>query len=465
MDEGSSAAGLRPSECPRQTFRASGKLLSLSIGILIMRRFTRFWLVGVTLGLLALLVLMSSPRILPVSAQAKQAPKDSEQKKAGAPARVATYKVVSVQMPATILITGELKPARSREINVPNIRSGFASTVTFLVLEGTQVKQGDRLLEFDASTLLNNEAEAQRQLDDSKLRIEKTKVDLDVQRTDLVSAVEQATGNIKVADLYAKIPKELLASNDYLKYQVNLEKAKLVLQKAQEQLKNFEANAPAQMSLQEINRSQRELELQKIENDIGLLSVDAPQDGIVIYGDNWASNRKVQVGDTLFPGQNAITLPDLSSLQVVGYVYDTELRSLSVGMVCDIGLDAVPGRTWHGRIASLSSVAGRKGFASQHKVFKAVVQPDSVDLSVMRPGMTARLEVLVSLGSGVLAIPREYLAMANDGQYYVLKGRDPKTAVAQNVQVGVFNERQVRILSGLNEGDEVMLPSATGGSK
>ena len=432
-----------------------------------MRRSTRFWLVGVTLTLLALLALVSGPRILPVFAQATQASKTTQPEKGAAPEKVATYQVVPVQMPATILITGELKPARSREINVPNIRSGFSSTVTFLVLEGTQVKQGDRILEFDASALETSEAEAQRQLDDAKLRIEKTKVDLDVQRTDLVSAVEQALGNVKVADLYAKIPKELLASNDYLKYQVNLEKAKLVLQKAQESLRNFEENAPAQMNLQEINRSQRELELQKIDNDIGLLSVDAPQDGIVIYGDNWASNRKIQVGDTLFPGQNVITLPDLSSLQVVGYVYDTELRSLSVGMVSDIGLDAVPGRTWHGKIVSLTSVAGRKGFASQKKVFKAIVQPDSVDLNVMRPGMTARLEVAVSLGSAVVAIPREYLGLSNDGTYYVLKGTNPKTAVAQNVQVGVFSERQVRILSGLNEGDVIMLPSAllTGGSK
>jgi HlyD family secretion protein len=98
-------------------------------------------------------------------------------------------------------------------------------------------------------------------------------------------------------------------------------------------------------------------------------------------------------------------------------------------------------------------------------VFKAVVQPDGIDLNAMRPGMTARLEVPVSLGAGIMAIPREYLGLAADGSYYVVKGTDHKTAVTQSVQVGLFSERMVQIKSGLNDGDEIMLPTATGGSK
>src|SRR6266542_3391253 len=44
----------------------------------------------------------------------------------------------------TILITGELRAERSRDLTVPRIQSGFASSVTFLALEGTKVKQGER---------------------------------------------------------------------------------------------------------------------------------------------------------------------------------------------------------------------------------------------------------------------------------------------------------------------------------
>ena len=120
-------------------------------------------------------------------------------------------------------------------------------------------------------------------------------------------------------------------------------------------------------------------ELKKIEGDLALLSVDAPQNGIVIYGDNWANNRKIQVGDTLFPGMPVLTLPDLSSLEAHGFVYDTDLRFVSAGTACTLSLDAVPGKSWQGTVVSLTSVASRKSFASQHKVFKAVIRPNAVD--------------------------------------------------------------------------------------
>ncbi|HYK89854.1 MAG TPA: efflux RND transporter periplasmic adaptor subunit [Acidobacteriota bacterium] len=372
------------------------------------------------------------------------------------------YTVKSTDIPHTILVTGELKAARTRDILVPNIRSGFGSSVTFLALEGSSVKQGERILEFDASTLLSQKAEAERVLDEAKLKIEKTKADLEVQRSDLLAALEDALGNLKVAELYGKIPKELQPANQYQKYQLDLEKATLARDKAKEKLANLEASVEAQMALVEVSKAQAEVDLKKIDGDIALQQIDAPQDGIIIYGDNWASNRKVQVGDSLFPGMPAMTIPDLASMQVVGFVYDTELRYLSSGMVCEMSLDAVPGKSWHGRIVSLTSVASRKGFASQHKVFRAVVQPETVEVNLWKPGMAVRLEVPVSLASNVPAIPREYLGIDRLGRYFVLKGGDPNTAAVQWVQIGAFSNSTVQITSGLSVGDKVFpIPAAS----
>lgn len=401
---------------------------------------------------------LGSRWLLPQSAERESGKSQlsAEKKSSGDEKKPEPYTVSSIDIPHTILITGELKAARSRDILVPNIRSGFGSSVTFLAVEGSAVKQGERILEFDASALLSQKAEAERRLDEAKLKIEKTKADLEVQRADLLVALADAEGSLKVADLYGKIPKELQPANQYQKYQLDLEKALLAREKAKEKLANLEASVPAQMALVEIDKNQAEIDLKKIEGDLALLSIDAPQDGIIIYGDNWASNRKIQVGDSLFPGMIAMTLPDLSSMQVVGFVYDTELRYLSQGMVCDMSIDAIPGKTWRGRIVSLTSVASRKGFATQHKVFRAVVQPETVELSRWKPGMTVRLEIPVSLASKVIAIPREYLGIDRLGRYYVLKGTDPKTATVQLVQVGVFSNRTVQIKSGLTPGDKVL---------
>ena len=375
------------------------------------------------------------------------------------------YTVSSIDIPHTILITGELKAARSRDIQAPRIRSGFGSAVTFLAPEGSFVKQGEPILEFDASTMLSQKDEAERTLDERKLRIEKTKADLEVQRADLLIALGDAEGNLKVAELYAKIPKELQAANQYQKYQLDLEKAVLARDKAKEKLANLEASVPAQMALVEVDRAQAEIDLKKIDGDIALLQVNAPQEGIIIYGDNWASNRKVQVGDNLFPGMPAMTIPDLSSMQVVGFVYDTEFRYLSPGMVCDLTLDAIPGKSWRGRIESITSVASRKGFATQHKVFRATIQPSTVEVNLWKPGMTVRVEIPVSLASNVLAIPRDYLGIDHLGRYYVIKGTDAKTAASQRVQVGAFSNHMVQITSGLTAGDKILPITAASEAK
>jgi len=376
-----------------------------------------------------------------------------------------SYRAALADIDSTILINGELRAAVSRELNVPNIRSGFASTVTYLAPEGGSVKQGDRILEFDASTLLGQKSENQRKLDEAKLKIDKTRADLEATRCDLLNEIAAAEGNLKVAQLYGRIAKDLLPANTFQKYQLDLEKAKLALEKAKEKLDNHVSSMPANLSLVEIERAQAEIDLKKIDGDLQLLEVKAPQDGIVIYGDNWANNRKIQVGDTLFPGMPVLTLPDLSTMQVVGFVYDTELRYVSTGMVCDLTLDAVPGKSWRGKIASLTSVASRKGFASQHKVFRAVVQPDAVDLAFMKPGMTVRVAVDVQLARQAVAVPREYVTADEAGRYFVWKGADPATASVERIKLGVFNHRLVQILEGVKAGDTIQRPNGSGEAK
>jgi multidrug efflux pump subunit AcrA (membrane-fusion protein) len=367
------------------------------------------------------------------------------------------YTVATGDVVNMIIVSGELQAARSREISVPRIRSAFGTTITFLADEGKAVKAGEPLVEYDASELISQKTEAERKLDEAILKIEKTKADLGSQRSDLLNSVAQAEGNLEIARLYGKIPEELLPANDYQRYQVNLEQATLALDKAKERLANLDDGMPAQIDLVEIEKSQAELDLRKIEADIKIMQVRAPQDGIVIYGDNWRENRKVQIGDQTFPGMTVITLPDLSTMEITGYVYDTELRYLSHHMPCSFGLDAVPGRVWTGKIVSLTSVAGRKGFASDHKVFKAVVQVDQQDLAVMRPGMTARVEIPVTMASDVLAVPRDYIGLDASGRYFVVKGDgNPENNSIQNIEVGVHGERLVEVLAGVDIGEKLV---------
>jgi HlyD family secretion protein len=303
---------------------------------------------------------------------------------------------------------------------------------------------------------LSSKSEAERTLDEAKLNILKKKTDLEAERCDLLNSLSQAQADLKVDELYGKISKDLLPANTYQKYQLNLAESKLSLQKAQEKLDNFEKSYASQMALVDINKSQAEINLKKIESDMALLKIDAPQDGILIYGDNWTNNRKIQAGDNIFHGMEVASLPDLSSMQVIGYVYDTEYGSILRDARCNVTLDALPGFEVGGRIVSLTSVASRKGFATTKKLFQTVVQLDKVDVERMKPGMTARIKIPLILAKDAPAIPREYLGVDSQGRNYVLKGTEPKTASKQFVKLGAIGDRLIQIASGISTGDPLL---------
>jgi|WetSurMetagenome_2_1015567.scaffolds.fasta_scaffold35593_2 HlyD family secretion protein len=375
------------------------------------------------------------------------------------------YNVRKGEVTKSLFFTGELTAARSVNIMAPNQRSAFQSMITYLAPEGEQIKAGDRLVEFDPSTLLSQRTDIERRVNDAKLKIDKKKLDLEADRCDQENSVAQAEYNLKDAQLYANIPKDLQAVNQYEKYQVNLEKAQVALQKAKEQLANFEASYAGQMKLVQITLDQALLDLKKSDNDLALLSVKAPQDGIVVYGDNWQSNRKIQEGDNVIRGTSVVTLPDLSSMQVVGYVYDTELAYLSKNLPCSFGLDAIPDKRFQGVIQSWDSVATRKGFATTQKVFKAIIKPDTVDLSVMKIGMTAHVEIVLKLASDVMTVSREYVGLDAQSRHFVLKKIDNKKSQRQYVKLGAVGDNIVELVSGANIGDSLLPVQKLGGSE
>jgi HlyD family secretion protein len=370
----------------------------------------------------------------------------------------AAYVVKNEDIVKNVILTGELRAEVSTSITAPMIQSSFSNSVTFLAPEGSIVKKGERIVEFDDSSLVSQRSEAERSLDEAKLSILKKKADLEAQRCDLLNSVAQAEAKLKQDELYGKISKDLQPANTYQKYQLNVTTSKLSLQKAKEQLDNFEKSYASQMALAEINRSQAEINLKKIQSDTQLLKIDAPQDGILVYGDNRQSRRKVQTGDSIFPGEEIVRLPDLSTMEVIGYVYDTEYSILKPNMRCTVKLDALPDFEVGGVLVSMTSVAGLKGFTSEKKVFQAVVRLDKVNSSVMKPGMTARVILPLILASQAPAIPREYIGVDALGRDFILKGKDIKTASVQFVKVGAIGDRMVQAVTGVSAGDS-LIPS------
>ena len=367
--------------------------------------------------------------------------------------KLTEYVIGSGEITRDLLLTGELKAARSIVIQAPRSQQNFGNTITFLADEGAIVKAGERIVEFDDTSLINNKTDAETTLETALLNVAKKKVDLESSRYSLMNSLKSAEGTLKKAELYGKIDKGLVSENQYERYQLDIKRAQLQLAKAQENMDNFLKTYDSEMAKVEITQAQAELQLRRIESDIAATKINARQEGIFLYGDNWQSNRKVQVGDNIFPGMEVASIPDLTSLQVIGYVFDTEYRQLSRGMRCEVSFDALPDLVVGGVVTSLTDVAGRRGFATDKKMFQATVQLDTVDPELLKPGMTARVNVPLVLANNVPVAPREYVGVDSHGRNFVRTGTDIKKTDTQFVQLGAVGDRMIEITSGVSVGE------------
>ena len=351
--------------------------------------------------------------------------------------------------------TGELVAEESVTIHAPRTRI-WALTISYLVPDGSPVKEGDILVRFDTSRLEMDRLDSEKSLEEARVRIAQKEAELEIRRQDLLLQLAQAEKNLKVAELYAGIDPGLIPRQDYEKYRFDLEKSRLDVKKGEERLSNLEKTIAAEMGIVRLDYEKEELDLQKIQREINVMTIRAPQAGHVLRAMSWETGRKFQVGDSVHEGQLVLSIPYLDTLQVRALIHDADALQLRAGMSAEIYLDSAPQRSFSARIRSLADVAKALHRRARIKQFKLTSDLLEKDLSLMKPGMTARLRVPI-LRKNVLTIERTAIRLDNRGEAYLARAGTP----AENVPVTVTaaNDHLVAIEGEIKEGDRFLFPA------
>jgi HlyD family secretion protein len=165
-------------------------------------------------------------------------------------------------------------------------------------------------------------------------------------------------------------------------------------------------------------------------------------------------------GDQVSAGATAFRLDDLSSLLVDVEVSEVDINSVSVGQPVSLTFDAILGRDYHGEVVSVAPT----GAVTQGVVnFKVTVELTDAD-SLVKPGMTAAVNITVEELQDVLLIPNRAVRLS-DGQrvVYVLENGQP---VQKEIRLGSSSDTMSVLLDGeVQEGDTVILnpPTEFGG--
>ena len=181
--------------------------------------------------------------------------------------------------------------------------------------------------------------------------------------------------------------------------------------------------------------------LQLAEAKLAKMQIRAPFSGII-------GLRSVSIGDYVKEGADLVNLESIDPLKVDFRVPEVYMRQVTVGQPLQVQLDALPGKTFEGRVLAVNPLIDAAGRAV---VIRAVVRNPDTSL---RPGMFARVRLITRDAKDALVLPEQALVPQGD-QQFVYRVIDNK-AVRTTVEVGQRRDARVEVLVGLEAGDIVV---------
>jgi RND family efflux transporter MFP subunit len=193
----------------------------------------------------------------------------------------------------------------------------------------------------------------------------------------------------------------------------------------------------------ELKAAQAAVNRARAQRDYNLLV--APADGTVLRRDG-------ELGQFVASGQAVLTLACCAPLRVAAEVDEEDIARVAVGQKVTMRTDALPKRLFDGEVAEITP----KGdpVSRSYRVRIRFSDAPAINAGPLRTGMTMDVNLIVSRREGALLVPNR--ALKSDAVWVVDQGRLRR----REVRKGVTGAERTEIVSGLNEGEAVVLSPA-----
>ncbi|MCL2042202.1 MAG: efflux RND transporter periplasmic adaptor subunit [Bacteroidales bacterium] len=348
--------------------------------------------------------------------------------------------------------TGELEAKRSKEILGPQGLQSiyFYSNLTIerIVAEGTAVDSGAFVASVDRTPLVNKMKELDNEIEKLESQLNQSKIDTALE---LRSARDQLVNQKFELEQYQIEIEQSIYEAPAIQRQahINLEKAERNYRQSTENYALRKNKAESQVAQVQFDLNQQLIIRQRHEDVLSQFTIYAPQSGMVIYQKDW-NGKKLESGSQFSPWNNVVAkLPDLSEMISKSYINEVDISKIKVGQQVNIGIDALPGRSYRGEVIAVANV-GEQLRNSVAKVYEAQIVLSDSD-SLLKPAMTTQCDIIIETIPDVLYIPLEAL-FSDDTISYVYTG-----SVRQEVIAGRSNDNFVIIEKGLQQEQKVLL--------
>ncbi len=355
-------------------------------------------------------------------------------------------KVTRGDVAKSVVATGKIQPITKVEV-----KSKASGIVEKLYVDiNNVVHKGQELAQLDQQEI-SAQVEAQRaqlgaaqaNVGTYEANIEQDKVnaaapDLPMYKLTLDRNQEMAKDGIVSQQALNDANKDYLAAltrRDSSKAQIGVDTAKLRQAKAQV--------------------AQSQASLKQLEEQLSYTTIVAPMDGVIL-------SRDVEIGDAvssiLVLGSTAtlvMTEGDVNEVYVQGKVDEADIAHVYLGQPARIKVESFRDRVFNGKVTKISPMGVEKDNVTTFEVRVSINNPNG-ELKAL---MTANAEILLDEHKGVLTVPENAVVYDNQKNASVeVPDKSKKDGQRKvDVKVGLSNGSVTEIVSGLKEGDQVVL--------
>jgi len=354
---------------------------------------------------------------------------------------------------------GEVKALKSVTISAPS-EAGDLQIIK-VSSEGTAVKSGDVVVEFDKT-------KTEQELAQNRSSLKSAEAGTDQARAQARLAEEEDTTTVLKAR-YAVESAKLEASKQEIVSKIEGEEAKLKLADAEQALREAETKQKSDQALNQATIESTEqaskkakFDMQRAERALAQMSVRAPSAGTISLLQHWGATGPVtyRAGDRAWPGAAIAELPDATTLRISARVDETERGRLALKQAVTVQLNAIPDRQFTGHIEQIGALASMD-FAGGWPFTRNFILEIVLDQTDARfkPGISGQVTVIVDRVPDALTIPAQAV-FQKSGQNvaYVWRGTQFEERA---IDVARRSGDNIMIAKGVSAGEQVALRDPT----
>lgn len=290
-------------------------------------------------------------------------------------------------------LTGMVEDSKSQTIEMPALPFTFQRQIEWLAPEGSFVEAGMPVVRIEAGNLLEQvemrEAALSEQIAAAALSRAQNRLEI----IDAEIALAEAQTAVRLATLDSEIPASAVTQLNSDKAQLALESAENLHERAQVSLASATRKTAEQEPILQKRISNAEIEFNRVRNAINQLEILAEQSGVVIYGENEITAQKINVGESVTPGQTIATVSRQENLQFGFWVHDVDVLLVQEGQNWVVSADALPDLSIVARISFVSNHATERTEWGQGGYYKVVATPTTPPPAEFLPGLAISAEM------------------------------------------------------------------------